>query len=121
MEWYTTPKELRRLAEEFKKHRVVGENMYVHSYGCSFSICRSGESEGWEWEPGVAVRNAQYAYPPTDVNLFITRVAILSRAADRLEKASWEKKKKRHEYGSDRKIIKMTVGNHIITIIWTPP
>ncbi len=121
MEWYTTPKELRRLAVEFKKHFVVGENMFICSYGCRFSICRPGEIEDWEWEPGVEVRNAQYAYPPTDVDLFLPRVAILSRAADRLEKASWEKKKKRHEYGSDRKIIKMTVGDHRITIIWTPP
>jgi len=120
MEWYTTPEELRRLADEFKKHREVGENMYVSSYGCRFSICRPGESEDWVWEPGVEVRYAQYAYPPTEVNLFIPRGAILSRAADRLEKANWEKPKKRHEYGSDRKIIKMTVGDHRITIIWTP-
>lgn len=118
--WFTTPEELRRLAEAFKKYRSPGEGMFVQSYGGHFSLYRPGYSDYGEWETGVEVRNAEFAFPPTDVELF-TFPAVLKRFANRLEKAPWEKQKPNCVYGSDRKIIRMTVGDHIVTTIWTPP
>lgn len=118
--WFTTPEELRRLVEAFKKYRSPGEGMFVQSYGCHFSLYRPGYLDYGEWEPGVEVRNAQYEYPPTDVELIIYP-RILIAAANRLERANWEKKKPNHVYGSDRKMIKVTVGDHIVTVVWTPP
>lgn len=120
LEWHTTPEELRRLSEEFKKYRSPGEGMFVQSHGCHFSLYRPGSDDCGDWESGVEVRNAQYVFPPTEVELF-TYPRVLRAAADRLEKAAWEKKKPNRVYGSDRKMIKVTVGDHVVSIIWIPP
>jgi len=109
--WHTSPEELERLVGVFSSNNWNrSTNVYVPSASVSsLSLRQSKTDQGLRFKQFVG----------WDITLYLD-LPVLKRFAQRLARASWEKPLPNHEYGSDRKVAKVQVGDDLITLIWTP-